>query len=899
MTIKPSDIPTAVLVTKFNFKEVAEKIKEEMKNASIVGIDLETHDVDAHAGIKELRKEEDDGAKKVGKSKHIIDMRRAVITGISLWPDNADQSYYFNVAHADEENRIPVEDIIELLDSKPDDVAWVAHNAPFEISMTRQVWNYKLTNIICTLQMAVSAYSPDEYDHIVFQQTRLEALAPLVPDIRAAFSAPLPDFNEEEENSENVNRKFTRVQQDIITKIISKSSNAKTSYKGLVEDITYGYGLKAAVKAFFNHDMPTYQETLGDKYHMGQLTSAETAEYGASDAFWAVKLFFHLYGMMESNCPTAIDTFFEQENPMVHIYSDIRCEGFRINRQAIEDRREIERKEFAQLLRDMKAAIRDLLPFNNELQQRLATYDKWYREKGQTYRNRLIDWAKSPDSKDDFKQACQVSNAVSNAWAGNKNPGLSINHYYQTRIMMYDLVDIPAIVYKGKVSSDGECRGEVLEKLNALDASDPTKENKIKLIQIMSKISSIEQRMKLYLTPYLLMQDPETGRVYPEVSSMLATRRMACMNPNGMQLAKRGESVYVRGFYKPDQEDHVLVSLDWSQVELVLIGEFSGDPEFKKAFGQLPYQDLHLGAAADVLSVVIPEVTADLLKAMNKMDASQLPPKLLVKPNGEPLDPAAAKKYWRTEVGKGSNFNYWYSGALSTVGEKMGWTSDQMWKATEKYRERFAVAEQWRVDLIESARDNGFIILPDGHYRYLFESTYEWAAMMQQMLRGLLGNAECYHKFINEVIRAIRTRAGNQMVNTMIQGSSATLAKRSIIGIDKKLKETGIDAKFKLPVHDELVYSVNRQQVPEFITLAKGVMKDHPSIVKNLKLDCTASVGLTFEPFHDKKAPLGQIELDECPELFGFGADARLTNAQIPVIVEYLFDRAKELNYEL
>lgn len=79
-----------------------------------------------------------------------------------------------------------------------------------------------------------------------------------------------------------------------------------------------------------------------------------------------------------------------------------------------------------------------------------------------------------------------------------------------------------------------------------------------------------------------------SAHMYPEVTSMLATRRMASSNPNGMQLAKRGESTYVRGFYEPDTEDEVMVSLDWSQVELVLIGEFSGDPEFSKAFGQLP-----------------------------------------------------------------------------------------------------------------------------------------------------------------------------------------------------------------------------------------------------------------------------------------------------------------------
>lgn len=100
-------------------------------------------------------------------------------------------------------------------------------------------------------------------------------------------------------------------------------------------------------------------------------------------------------------------------------------------------------------------------------------------------------------------------------------------------------------------------------------------------------------------------------------------------------------------------------------------------------------------------------------KGLHKMDVKDIPAKLLVKPNGETMSPDAAKKFWRTEIGKGSNFNYWYSGALSTVGDKMGWTSDQMWKATEKYRQRFPVAEEWRTNTILAGRNDGFIQLPD------------------------------------------------------------------------------------------------------------------------------------------------------------------------------------------
>lgn len=64
-------------------------------------------------------------------------------------------------------------------------------------------------------------------------------------------------------------------------------------------------------------------------------------------------------------------------------------------------------------------------------------------------------------------------------------------------------------------------------------------------------------------------------------------------------------------------------------------------------------------------------------------------------------------------------------------------------------------------------------------------------------------------------------------------------------------------------------------------------MADHPEIVKNLKLYSTASIGLTFEPF--KKAPFGQIELDEAPDILGFEDGSKLDENQIAQVIDYLF----------
>lgn len=870
------------LVVRSTFDQFSPIIEEAFSKSAIIGLDLETHNEDAHAGIKKYRGKEDTDA---------FDWRKMTICGLSVYPDGHDTAYYFNLGHCDVEEQIPWEWIEKLLNTKPKACIWVCHNAPFELTVLQNSVNYTLQDCVCTMQMCVSAYGPDEYDSREFIRNNLSGINQLFKEAVSVFA----DFN-----PKGGRFNMTAPQLKLFNQAAAKQSFASHSYPGMIYEISYGYGLKKAIKSHFGVEMTTYEQALQGKAHMGLCTSEQIAAYGADDSYWAVQLFIFLLNFMRGHCPNAISSFFTQENPMVQVYSDLRVEGLKVNAKAVENRTDLERKAFAKALRLFKAAVKDLLPFPENKNEKLSKYDKWYADGYEKYRARLIDWVNSPDEVDDLKQVCQISSAVGNAWAGKKIEALNLTHYYQSRLFMYDLTPVEPIIYKGKVQSDAESRGVVREKLDGLRVDNPSQNDYLDkcdlMLKLMGEMASIEQRMKLYLTPYQLLTDPETQRMYPEVSSKLATRRMAGSNPNTMQLAKRGESTYVRGFFLPDNDDEVLISLDWSQVELVLVGEFSGDAEFAKAYGQLPYQDLHLGATADLLSlgqdIVISE---EFLTNLHKMEAKDVPDFILRKPNGDTMLPKEAKKFWRTTLGKGANFSYWYSGALSTPAEMMGWTADQMWAASDIYRQRFAVAEAWRVKCISDARDTGYIELPDGHRRYRYEATYEWMNWMQKL--GESWNSPGVNNFIQAITKAITSRAGNQIVNAMIQGSAAALAKKSILEIRKKLEDSEIRAKFKITCHDELIYSVHKNDVLKFINLAKSVMMNQPSIVKNLKLHCTTSVGLTFEPWDAKKAPYGQIELDECPEIDCIPKEYHggvIPDEYVFKVIEFLYARKME-----
>lgn len=809
---------------------------DELRTAKRYGVDCETENSNAHDGIKQIE-----------KKKLIFDHRRSVMTGFSWYVDGSDYAFYVNLNHADVENRLPDSFVNLWFDSIPKDAMGISHNSPYELTPFKQRYNLWLPNLVCSMQLAVSHHGPDNYDLSKFYNSDLSNIRPIIKDIIEEFSTYDP---------EKQKRNLTAGQSSVLGQWAGKESSAAHSYNGFVKTISYGFGLKKLVKQLFDYDMMTYKDTLGDKAHMGELTGEETAAYGAEDAYWCVRVFNHMYDDMMKNNPKALVTFFKQENPMTYVFAEAAIDGLSLNIDAIYERQALEREHTAQLLREVKAAIKALLPFDTDPNPEMMKLQPYYVKAWEKKRKQLVDWVNTPDSDDTKTMVAQVSNPIGNAWCDLKGNGrLNINYWQTLRVILYDLMGHKPVRIAGKVASDAEAKGRV-----ALTYQQNGDEDKLKLIYLLNKMSGVEQAMKLYITPYTLLCDPETGRVYPTINSMLATRRMAMSNPNGMQLAKYGDSAYVRSYFEPDCRDHVVLSADWSGVELVLIGEFSGDPEFARVFGQIPYDDLHSGAAADCLAVkTLPGLTEEEFLGF-KRNLNPNNRELRHIKSGELMTPKDFFKLTRgTPVGKGANFNYWYSGALGTVGENLGWTTEEMWAGVDRYRNRFSVAEEWRVAQCDHISKYGFVELPDGHRRERFEATSQWWVAMQRKFMAQ-GGGTTMENFSELFMKMAQTRARNQAVNAMIQGSCAGMAKQAIL----RIRETADPRfyRFMMPIHDELLFSVHKDYVLEFIVLMKAAMNNQPTFVKNLPLHCTVAIGKTF-------GVKDQIELDEANPIEG------------------------------
>ena len=863
--------PKPILLDARNWDKVAPDLASEISNSYLIGFDIETQDEARHPGLTRLMKVDAEGHK--GKTtKLVFDTNRTVVTGFSLYCDKSEHAYYVNLAHADVKNRLPWEEARELLNARAPDATLIAHKAPFEITMMKKSLGYDLgQNIICTLQLAVSLFNPDTYSYDDFATPSLGEIPRLFPAIQREFALYQPGMQ------------LTNAQEELFYKVVAKESDAKHSYLGYIKELTWGYGLKGLTKRFLGYKQTTFEEVLAGRAHMGQLTGDEVVAYGADDAWCAVWLYHALlkYGMEEN--PAVIKTFFEQENPMIHVYSQVWGHGVNIDLEAVKERRDIEREKIAGVLRTMKGAVRRLLPFPTDVHEKLVKYDeKFYGKSWQKYRDLVTKWAKSPDSEDDFEQLYQVRLGLSTQFAEEKglpkSPGISLVYYQVVRCILLDLCRCSFQLFDGKIQSDADAQEIMKNRLlkKGLDSGDirsvdgnllSSNAEGARILDILTvldsyrNLASADTTIRMFINAYLNLNDPDTGKVYPVLSSQLNTRRMALESPNLSQLSKYSYGAYVRRFFLPDKPRHVILSMDWSGVELVLIGEESRDPEFTKVFGQLPHGDLHSETAASLLQVSVPEFKA--------------------RPD---------KKEQRNLLGKIPNFDYWYSGALGTAAKALHWASEKMWEETDKYRTKYSGAEAWRVGVIQNTKETGLVVLKDHHTRVRFESTYTWANLMRAKFENY---GETISHFGELVIKKLQTRSGNQAVNFKIQGGCATLAKRSILRMEEVIPYEGWDARFIFPVHDELVYSVDRDIVWEFKERLWGVMCNHPDLVQHMQLDATAAIGLNYQAYHEKTNPKGQIELSELspvPFLPKERWGKMATKEEVEMIVKYLFD---------
>ena len=310
--------------------------------------------------------------------------------------------------------------------------------------------------------------------------------------------------------------------------------------------------------------------------------------------------------------------------------------------------------------------------------------------------------------------------------------GFNINSPKQLSKILFEKLKLP-IVKKTKTGiSTNE---EVLVKLAA----------KHKLPKLLLEYRELAKLKSTYIDSLPELINPKTGRVHTSFNqTVTATGRLSSSEPNLQNIPiKTDEGKKIRKAFIPSSDKNVLLSADYSQIELRILAHLSGDKELTKAFKE--GLDIHAYTASLVFGVKEKDVTAEM-----------------------------------RGMAKTVNFGIVYGMSPYGLSQSLGIGVDKAKEFIDAYFERYPDVRQYLEGLITEAREKGFVTTILGRRRYIPE--------------------------INNQNMQIRQFAERTAINAPIQGSAADVIKVAMIAINEKLLKGGMKTKMTLQVHDELVF---------------------------------------------------------------------------------------------
>lgn len=271
---------------------------------------------------------------------------------------------------------------------------------------------------------------------------------------------------------------------------------------------------------------------------------------------------------------------------------------------------------------------------------------------------------------------------------------------------------------------------------------------------IVNEILTYRELTKLkstYVDALPLMINRKTGRVHTSYAQAVAvTGRLSSNNPNLQNIPVRTDrGREIRKAFIPRDENHVLLSADYSQIELRIVAAISGDPAMSEAFKLR--KDIHTATAAKVYGIEESEVTKEM-------------------------------RYKAKSV----NFGIIYGQGAFGLAANLGISRTEATQIIDNYKKQFANIQKYMDDTINFAREFGYVQTLMGRKRWLRD--------------------------INSANFTIRAFAERNAINSPIQGTAADMIKLAMVKIHQVFREHKFKSKMILQVHDELVFDAVREE---------------------------------------------------------------------------------------
>ena len=301
------------------------------------------------------------------------------------------------------------------------------------------------------------------------------------------------------------------------------------------------------------------------------------------------------------------------------------------------------------------------------------------------------------------------------------------------------------------------------------------------IVNEILEFRAVKKLLSTYIEPFPSYVSEVDGRVHTTFNQALtATGRLSSSNPNLQNIPIRTErGKEIRKAFVPGTPGGVIVSADYSQIELRIMAHLCGDAHLTQAFRD--GVDVHAATAAKIFGIPVSEVTRE-----------------------------------QRGMAKTANFGIMYGISSFGLAQRLQLSRSAAKELIEGYFASFPAIRSFIDGNVAFAREHGYVQTLFGRRRYLPD--------------------------INARNANLRALAERNAVNAPIQGTSADIIKLAMIRVAARLKEAGLKSRMVLQIHDELLFDALPEEVPALKGIVTEVMEHVMELSVPLTVECAAGI---------------------------------------------------------
>ncbi len=301
--------------------------------------------------------------------------------------------------------------------------------------------------------------------------------------------------------------------------------------------------------------------------------------------------------------------------------------------------------------------------------------------------------------------------------------------------------------------------------------------DKHKVVGDILEYRAVRKLLSTYIEPFFSLVNPATGKIHTTFNQALtSTGRLSSSKPNLQNIPVRSErGKEIRRAFVPSRPDGLIVSADYSQIELRIMAHLSCDSRLIEAFKA--GEDIHAMTASKIFAVPISEVTAG-----------------------------------QRRIAKTANFGIMYGISAFGLAQRLRIGRNEAKQIIDDYFIHFPSISCFIEDTLAAARENGYVETVFGRRRYVPDISSH-----------------------NATVRALAER---NAVNAPIQGTAADIIKMAMINVDRRMAREGLRSRMVLQIHDELLFDAVPEEVEALKRLVVEEMENVTKLSVPLTVEC-------------------------------------------------------------